>query len=104
WFSGHKRGVFQRCCAVDALEKLRKKNCNGYFQSLTRMHIHEFEVLVEELKHLNKEKISNTGVKFYFENKVLFFFIWTVKNVDYSVLSFLFGTSITVLSVLIETL
>lgn len=101
---GHKRKKHQRRKIVDVwniLQKFGDKN----FESLTRMYLDEFNILLDELSYLrNEESIVSIGTKFSFENKILCVFIWVVKYCDYSVLSFLFGSSNAVISILITTI
>jgi hypothetical protein len=101
---GHKRAKHKRRKPVDVwgmLQQFGDKN----FESLTRMYLDEFKVLLDEVAHLeNDHVIKNVATRLSFENKVLCLFLWIVKYCDYPVLSFLFGSSNAVMSGLITTL
>jgi hypothetical protein len=67
------------------------------------MYLNEFEEMIENLRNFEAE-IDSVATKLTFENKILLVFLWIVKYVDYSVLSFLFGTTKSVVSMLIDCL
>jgi len=98
---GHRRKMFCRLRPIDLWDQLKDRNDDESFQRLTRMYISEFEDLSNDLLYL-RNRFSTKAVNLTFENKVLLFFIWLVKYVDYSVLSTLFGVSKAVIGVLIE--
>lgn len=98
---GFRRNIFSRLKPIDLWSQLLERNDDLSFQRLTRMFLNEFTDLVDELQYL-KFKFITLAVRLSFANKVLLFFIWIVKYVDYSVLSSLFGVSKSVIGVLIE--
>lgn len=101
---GHKRAKHQRRKPVDVWGIVRKFGDKN-FESLTRMYLDEFEVMLAEVAYLKNEvSISNVATRFTFENKILCVILWVVKYCDYPVLSFLFGSSNAVISTLITTL
>jgi hypothetical protein len=100
---GFKRQRFDPLRPVFLFEQLKSRNSNISFQNFTRMYIDEFEYVLDELKYLRKPT-QHLASSTSFENKVLLFFVWIVKYVDYSVLETLFGISNAVIGKLFEFL
>jgi hypothetical protein len=64
------------------------------------MTISEFKELIEELQQFDFP--TKLGTRLTFEDKLLMVFIWLVKYPDYSELATQFGTSITIVSMIIS--